>query len=63
MKVEIPAQRRVIAAYGADAQAMVHCEELAELIRSKGTVLPQIPGGYATENDDNETYEKEDPEE
>ena len=38
-------------------------EQLAELIRSKGNVLPQYPGGYATENDDNETYEKEDPEE
>jgi hypothetical protein len=38
-------------------------EQLAELIRSKGTVLPQIPGGYATENDDSETYEKEDSEE
>ena len=37
-------------------------EQLADLIRSKG-ILPQIPGGYATENDDSKTYEKEDPEE
>ena len=37
-------------------------EQLADLIRSKG-ILPQIPFGYATENDDSETYEKEDPEE
>ena len=37
-------------------------EQLADLIRSKG-IFPQIPGGYATENNDSETYEKEDPEE
>ena len=49
--------------YGIFQTANLTPEQLAELIRSKGTVLPQIPGGYATENDDNETYEKEDPEE
>ena len=32
-------------------------EQLADLTRSKG-ILPQIPGGYATENNDSETYEK-----
>ena len=49
--------------YGIFQTANMTPEQLAELIRSKGTVLPQIPGGYATENDDSETYEKEDPEE
>ena len=34
MKIEIPTQGKVLAAYGADAQAMVHCEELAELIQA-----------------------------
>ena len=49
--------------YGIFQTANMTPEQLAELIRSKGTVLPQIPGGYATENDDSETYEKEDSEE
>ena len=48
--------------YGIFQTANLTPEQLAELIRSKG-ILPQIPGGYATENDDSETYEKEDPEE
>ena len=34
MKIEIPSQGRVLGFYGADAQAMVHCEELAELIQA-----------------------------
>jgi len=34
MKIEIPSQHRVLGFYGADAQAMVHCEELAELIQA-----------------------------
>ena len=49
--------------YGIFQTANLTPEQLAELIRSKGTVLPQIQGGYATENNDSETYEKEDPEE
>ena len=49
--------------YGIFQTANMTPEQLAELLRSKGTVLPQIPGGYATENDDSETYEKEDSEE
>ena len=49
--------------YGIFQTANLTPEQLAELIRSKGTVLLQIPGGYATENHDSETYEKEDPEE
>ena len=48
--------------YGIFQTANMTPEQLAELIRSKGTVLPQIPGGYATENDDSETYEKGDSE-
>ena len=48
--------------YGIFQTANMTPEQLAELIRSKGTVLPQIPGGYATENDDSETYAKEDSE-
>ncbi len=34
MAFDIPSQRRVAAFYGSDAQAMVHCEELAELIQA-----------------------------
>ena len=49
--------------YGIFQTANLTPEQLAELIRSKGTVLPQIQGGYATENTDSETHEKEDPEE
>ena len=48
--------------YGIFQTANMTPEQLADLIRSKG-ILPQIPDGYATENDDSETYEKEDPEE
>lgn len=48
--------------YGIFQTANMTPEQLANLIRSKG-ILPQIPGGYATENNDSETYEKEDPEE
>ena len=48
--------------YGIFQTANMTPEQLADLIRSKG-ILPQIPGGYATENDDSKTYEKEDPEE
>ena len=49
--------------YGIFQTANLTPEQLAELIRSNGTVLPQqVPGRYATDND-SETYEKEDPEE
>ena len=34
MAFDIPSQSRVVAFYGSDAQAMVHCEELAELIQA-----------------------------
>ena len=34
MKVEIPGQGKVLAHYSEDAQSMVHCEELAELIQA-----------------------------
>ena len=60
-------ERRYKEAENTCIHEMVHAanltpEQLADLIRSKG-ILPQIPGGYATENDDSETYEKEDSEE
>ena len=48
--------------YGIFQTANLTPEQLAELIRSNGTVLPQAPGRYATENN-SETYDKEDPEE
>ena len=48
--------------YGIFQTANMTPEQLADLIRSKG-ILPQIPGSYVNENDDSETYEKEDPEE
>ena len=34
MWINIPDQTKVIARYGADAQAMIHAEELAELIQA-----------------------------
>ena len=34
MKVDIPAQRKIIARYSEDAQAMVHMEECGELIQA-----------------------------
>ena len=34
MNVTVPDQTRVIRHYGPDAQALVHCEELGELIQS-----------------------------
>lgn len=34
MKIEIPGQWKVLAHYGADAQSLIHCEELAELIHA-----------------------------
>ena len=43
--------------YGIFQTANMTPEQLADLTRSKG-ILPQIPGGYATENNDSETYEK-----
>ena len=51
-----------VCVYGIFQAANMTPEQLADLIRSKG-ILPQIPGGYTTENDDSEPYEKEDPEE
>ena len=47
--------------YGIFQTANLTPEQLAELIRSKGT-LPQIPGSFLTDNN-SETYEKEDSEE
>ena len=34
MRFDIPSQSRVVGFYGSDAQAMVHAEELAELIQA-----------------------------
>ena len=34
MWINVPEQKKVIARYGADAQAMIHAEELAELIQA-----------------------------
>lgn len=34
MRIDIPDQSKVISRYGADAQAMVHMEECAELIQA-----------------------------
>ena len=48
--------------YGIFQTANLTPEQLAELIRSKGTSLPQMPGVFVTDND-SETDEKEDSEE
>ena len=53
MKVEIPSQHRVLGRYGADAQAMVHCEELAELIQAISKMHRVRNGGQ----DDAEAYD------
>ena len=34
MRIDIPDQSKIISRYGADAQAMVHMEECAELIQA-----------------------------
>ena len=52
MKVEIPSQHRVLGRYGADAQAMVHCEELSELIQAISKMRRARNGGQ----DDAEAY-------
>ena len=49
--------------YGIFQTANLTPEQLADLIRSNGTILPQAPARFATQNNDRETYEKEDPEE
>ena len=53
MKVEIPSQHRVLGRYGTDAQAMVHCEELAELIQAISKMRRARNGGQ----DDAEAYD------
>ena len=49
--------------YGIFQTANLTPEQLAELIRSKGSPIPQIPGSFVNHNNDSETYEKEDSEE
>ena len=39
MTFDIPSQSRVVGFYGSDAQAMVHAEELAELIHR---ITPEV---------------------
>ena len=55
MKVEIPSQHRVLGRYGADAQAMVHCEELSELIQAISKMRRSEDARY---EDDGEAYDK-----
>ncbi len=50
-----------VCVYGIFQAASLTPEQLAELIRTKGTI-PQVPGSFAMKND-SETYEKEDSEE
>lgn len=53
MKVEIPAQGRVIGFYGAEKQSMVHMEECAELIQAISKMRRVKDAG----KDDSDAYE------
>ena len=53
MKIEIPSQHRVLGRYGADVQAMVHCEELSELIQA----ISKMRRVRNAEQDDAETLQ------
>lgn len=57
MKVEIPGQGKVLAHYGQDAQSLVHCEELAELIQAVSKMRRVKRAFLAGEDvDDSEAY-------
>ena len=49
MWINVPEQKRVIARYGADAQAMIHAEELAELIQSVSKMRRAVNTGSETD--------------
>ena len=49
MWINVPEQKRVIARYGADAQAMIHAEELAELIQSVSKMRRAFNTGSETD--------------
>lgn len=53
MKVEIPAQGKVIGFYGAEKQSLVHAEECAELIQAISKMRRVKDAG----KDDAEAYE------
>ena len=46
MWINVPDQKKVIARYGADAQAMIHMEECAELIQAASKKIYQIAVDY-----------------
>ncbi len=48
MWINVPEQKRVIARYGADSQAMIHAEELAELIQSVSKMRRAVNTGSET---------------
>lgn len=49
MWINVPEQKKVIARYGADAQAMIHAEELAELIQSVSKMRRAFNTGSETD--------------
>ena len=49
MWIHVPEQKKVIARYGADAQAMIHAEELAELIQSVSKMRRAVNTGSETD--------------
>jgi NTP pyrophosphatase (non-canonical NTP hydrolase) len=49
MWINVPEQKKVIARYGADAQAMIHAEELAELIQSVSKMRRAVNTGSETD--------------
>ena len=53
MKVEIPAQGKVIGFYGAEKQSLVHAEECAELIQAISKMRRVKDAG----KDDSDAYE------
>lgn len=49
MWIDIPDQKKVIARYGADAQAMIHMEECAELIQAASKMRRAVNTGSETD--------------
>ena len=49
MWINVPEQKKVIARYGADAQAMIHAEELAELIQAVSKMRRAVNTGSETD--------------
>ena len=45
MRIDIPDQGKVLAKYGAEAQSLIHCEELAELAQAVSKMRRAVRSG------------------